>query len=109
MSLLNSLRFKKKIVSEMEVDINVCNGKYKKDSKNANIICESDVLNAIMSLKTKHCEGYDHIPPIFLSCDAPILLKPLSVLFNKIDEQRDNLGQGLSAEINSVPKKEEKI
>jgi hypothetical protein len=37
------------------------------------------------------------------------LLKPLSVLFNKVYEQRDIPGQWLFAKINPVPKKGEKV
>ena len=71
-------------------------------------MCENDVLNAIMSLKTKNCEGYDRIPQRFLTDGAPILLKPISVLFNKVYEQRDIPGQWLFAKITPVPKKGEK-
>ena len=69
----------KTIVNEMDVDFNVYNGKKLVNSLNANFMCEKDVLNAIMSLKTKNCEGYDRIPQRFFTDGAPILLKPLSV------------------------------
>ena len=99
----------KNIVNEMDVDVNVYNGKKKLASNNVNFMCENDVLNAIMSLKTKNCEGYDRIPQRFLTDGAPILLKPISVLFNKVYEQRDIPGQWLFAKITPVPKKGEKI
>lgn len=99
----------KTIVNEMDVDVNVYNGKKLVNSLNANFMCEKDVLNAIMSLKTKNCEGYDRIPQRFFTDGAPILIKPLSVLFNKVYEQREIPGQWLFAKITPVPKKGEKV
>jgi hypothetical protein len=72
--------------------------------KNLNCMCKNDVLNAIMSLKNKHCEGYDRILQRVFTDGGPTLLKPLSVLFNKIYEQRDILGQCFFAKITPAPK-----
>ena len=64
------------------------NGKRKVTSCERNYMREKEIITAMFTLKTKNCEGYDIIPQRILTDGIGILLKSLTILFNKIHEQR---------------------
>ena len=47
------------------------------------------VTECLKELKTKNCEGYDRLPLRILKDGAPVLAKPLSILFQKIYETKE--------------------
>ena len=47
-------------------------------------MARNDVKECIISLKSKHCEGFDRIPVCVLADAHEILLEPMSQLFEKI-------------------------
>ena len=49
---------------------------------------EEEIITAVLALKTKNCEGYDRIPQRILTDEIGILIKPLTILFNKNYEQK---------------------
>ena len=69
---------------------------------------EIEIINAVMSLKTKNCEGYDRIPQRVLTDGIQILIKPFTLLFSKIYEQQNIPEQWLFAKITPIPQKGEK-
>ena len=46
----------------------------------------NDILFTIKILKTKNCEGHDHLPQRILTDGINVLIAPLSLLFQKIYE-----------------------
>ena len=60
---------------------------------------EEEIITAVLALKTKNCEGYDRITQRILTDGIGILIKPLTILFNKIYEQRCIPEQWLFAKI----------
>ena len=66
---------------------------------------ENDVLKAVKSLKIKNCEGHDRIPQRALIDGIELLIKPLSVIFNKIYHTKVIPEQWLIAKINPIFKK----
>ena len=83
----------KKIVEDCTINQNVYNGKRKITAQNENFMTPENVLNAIKSLKTKNCEGFDRIPVRILVDGIDHLTQILSYLFyliykhNKIPDQ----------------------
>ena len=55
---------------------NVYNGKNKIIVQNRNFMNRNDVNECMKLLKSKHCEGYDHIPLCIISDARDILLDP---------------------------------
>ena len=53
-----------------------------------NFMTEENVRKAIETIKLKNCEGSDRIPQRLLVDGINVLIKPLTVLFNKIYAQR---------------------
>ena len=94
--------FKDKItnfVNESRIDNNVYNGTRKVNEPDVNFMSEVHVKEAIMSIKTKNCEGYDRIPQRILTDGIDLLLKPLSSLFDKIYNTKELPEQWLISEI----------
>ena len=75
-------------VSALEADLKISEGVYNGskmlNSTEFNFMTEVAVNSCLNELKTKNCEGFDRIPMRILKDGAPILAKPLSVLFQKI-------------------------
>ena len=100
--------FKDKItnyVNESRIDNNVYNGTRKVNEPDVNFMSEIYVKEAIMSIKTKNCEGYDRIPQRILTDGIDLLLKPLSSLFDKIYNTKELPEQWLISKIIPVFKK----
>ena len=100
--------FKDKItalVNQSRIDINVYNGTRKLNEQSLNFMNESNVKEAIMSIKTKNCEGYDRIPQRILTDGINFLLQPLSMLFDQIYKTKELPHQWLVAKIIPVLKK----
>jgi hypothetical protein len=76
------------IVSESAIDPNVYNGIRKINIQDLNFMTPENVLKAVKSLKTKNCEGHDNIPQRILVDGIEVLRYPLSILFNKIYNQK---------------------
>ena len=76
------------IVNDQTIDQNVYNGLNKLVTVEHNFMTESDVLRAVTSLQNKTSEGHDRIPVRVIKDGITILIKPLTVLFNKIYDQR---------------------
>ena len=68
----------------------VYNGRKKVNSTNKNFMTENEILEAVKSLKMKNSEGYDRIPQRILIDGIEHLIKPLTILFNKIYEDKKN-------------------
>ena len=93
------------IIRDVKVENNVYNGKKMVQSSDVNFMCENDIIEAVMHLKIKNCEGHDRIPQRLLTDGIHILIKPLTVLFSKIYMQMDIPQQWLFSKIAPVPKK----
>ena len=93
------------ILNDVTIDATVYNGKRLVDCIESNFMCENNVIDAILSLKTKNCEGYDRIPQRLITDGIQILIKPLTTLFSKIYNQRMLPEQWLFSKITPVPKK----
>ena len=66
---------------------------------------ESNVIEAILSLKIKNGEGYDRIPQRILIDGIRYLSKPFSTLFNEIYNSKQVPEQWLIAKIVPILKK----
>jgi hypothetical protein len=79
--------FKNKIKA-LEENLEIANGVYNGfkivHSEEVNFMTEDAVTECLRELKTKNCEGFDRIPMRILKDGAPVLGRPLSILFNKI-------------------------
>ena len=95
----------KNIIIDVKVENNVYNGKKMVQSSDVNFMCENDIIEAVMHLKIKNCEGHDRIPQRLLTDGIHILIKPLTVLFSKIYMQMNIPQQWLFSKIVPVPKK----
>ena len=79
--------FNGKVVSTVQktkVDQNVYNGKCKLIVQNSNFMKIDDVKECMNLLITKKCEGYDRIPLLCIAHAKEVLLRPMSILFEKI-------------------------
>ena len=56
-------------------------------------------------MKPKNCEGHDRIPLRFIADGMQILIKPLTVLFNKIYQQKKIPEQWLISKVIPIHKK----
>ena len=70
--------------TDLKISEAVHNGTKIIQSENSNFMTETEVSTCLKELKTKNCEGFDRIPLRILKEGAPILSRPLSVLFHKI-------------------------
>ena len=77
-----------KIVNETQIDPIVYNGKRKLNALSENFMQPEHILLATKSLKIKNSEGYDRLPQRILVDGIDILIKPLSVLFEKIYQSK---------------------
>ena len=93
------------IVNESQINYNVYNGTRKVFSNDNNFMSESNVIDAIMSLKIKNCEGYDRIPQRILIDGIRYLSKPFTNLFNEIYNSKQVPEQWLMAKIVPILKK----
>ena len=93
------------IVNEQVISNNVYNGKKKINANTLDFMTETNVLQAIKSLKPKYSEGYDRIPVKILYDGIPHLLKPLSYLFNNIYAKKQIPEQWLISKITPIFKK----
>ena len=59
------------------------NGTSKLIVQNRNFMTRNDFKECITSLKSKHCEGFDHIPVCVLADAHEILLEPMSQISTK--------------------------
>jgi hypothetical protein len=91
------------------IDATVYNGKILVHCIENNFMCENDVINAILSLKTKNSVGYDRIPQWLITDDIQILIKPLTTLFSKIYNQIMLPEQWLFSKITPVPKQKKEL
>ena len=69
---------------------------------------ESDVITAINSLNNKNSEGHDHIPVRTIKDGVSLLIKPLTILFNKIYTQKTLPEQWLISKTIPIFKKGDK-
>ena len=76
------------IVEHVQIDESCYNGKKKVNSTDFNSMSEEAIVFAILSLKTKNCEGYDRMVQRILTDGMGILIRPFTILFCKI---HDNL------------------
>ena len=60
---------------------------------------EKNVIDAIILIKPKNCEGYDQIPQRILLDGVQYLLKPLAQLFNQIYLTKTNIEQWMILKI----------
>ena len=89
----------KNIVNSQVINDQCYNGERKIVTQNNDFMTENDVLEAVKSLKTKNCEGYDRIP-VRVICDGiAFLLKPLCYLFNNIYNSKEIPKQWLISKI----------
>jgi hypothetical protein len=83
----------------------VYNGKKCLNSCNKNFMTEDKVKECLNELKIKNCEGFDRIPLRILKSGAPILCRPLSILFHKIYETKQIPEQWKAAKVLPLHKK----
>jgi hypothetical protein len=93
------------IVNESRINPNVFNGNRKVNVENKNFVTEKNILDAISSLKTKNCEGYDRIPQRILIDGAKFFIVPFMALFNQIYETKEIPEQWLVAKVMPIFKK----
>ena len=96
------------IVNAQSIDQNVYNGITKLVTAEHDFMTESDVLKAVISLKNKTSEGHDRIPVRVLKDGISILIKPLTILFNKIYIQKSLPEQWLISKTIPIFKKGDK-
>ena len=89
----------------MNPESNVYNGIRKVNEPDVSFMSKCNIKEAIMSIKTKNCEGYDWVPQRILTDGIDHLLKPLSALFDKIYKTKELPEQRLIANIIPVLKK----
>ena len=99
------IRKVKSIVDEQAISETVYNGKRKINCTETNFMTEQNILKAVKSMKIKNCEGHDGIPLRILIDGINILIAPLTVLFNKIYNQKKIPEQWLIAKIIPIHKK----
>ena len=63
------------------------------------------IMAAVKTLKIKNCEGHDRIPQRILVDGLEILINPLTVLFEKIYDQKDIPKQWLISKTIPIHKK----
>ena len=97
------------IVNDSLIDQNVYNGNRKINASQKNFMTTKDVMEAVSSLKIKNCEGHDNIPQRIIKDGIEILKHPLSILFNKIYNQKKIPEQWLIAKVTPLHKKELRI
>ena len=74
----------KTLFGKTKLSPNVYNGKNKLIVQDRNFMTKNDIKECMYSMKSKKCEGYDHIQ-VNTICDARDLhLDPYTVLFEKI-------------------------
>ena len=93
------------IQSSTTIDENVYNGTKKMTPENENFVTELEIMEAISLIKQKNCEGIDRIPQRILVDGIPILIKPLTKLFNSIYNNCDIPDQWRMAKVVPVFKK----
>ena len=76
------------VILEKDLKINpaVWNGEELIVSNKLNFMTPARVAECLKELKTKNCEGYDRLPLRILKDGTEVLMRPLSILFNKIYE-----------------------
>ena len=72
------------LISNATIDPNVYNGLPKIRSAEINFMTSENVLKAMKEIKVKNSEGWDRIPQRILIDGMEMLVRPLTVLFNKI-------------------------
>ena len=92
------------IISECSVDNNVYNGNQKVNTISQNFMTKENIIDAIKSLKSKNCEGFDRIPLRALIDSTQITLPILAHLFNQIYEQKVIPEQWKISRIIPIPK-----
>ena len=93
------------IVTESRVNNNVYNGIRKVFVDDCNFMTEKNVLEAMLTIKTKNCEGFDRIPQRILIDGIQYLSKPLSLIFDQIYKTKYIPEQWLISKIMPILKK----
>ena len=96
------------IVNESTINANVYNGKKKLNVNNLDFMDESNIMEAVKSIKLKNAEGYDRIPQRFLIDGISILILPLKILFSMIYKSKLLPEQWLVSKILPIYKKGDK-
>ena len=76
------------ITSDCQINDNVYNGSIKINCDTSNFITSSNIINAIKSLKSKNCEGFDRIPVRYLIEGMSVITPILTHLFLLIYETK---------------------
>ena len=76
------------ITSNCQINDNVYNGSRKINCDTSNFITSSNIINAIKSLKSKNCEGFDRIPVRYLIDGMSVITPILTHLFLLIYETK---------------------
>ena len=71
-----------KIEEQTVINRNVYNGSRKMEEEDSNFMSETEIMEAVPSLKMKHSEGYDRIPQRVIIDDNEIELDDLNRSFN---------------------------
>ena len=60
------------------------------DAINGHFMTELEIMEVILLMKQKNCEGADRIPQIILVDGILILIKPIAKLFHSVFTIHDN-------------------
>ena len=90
------------------INRNVYNGSRKMEEEDSHFMSETEIMEAVLSLRMKNSEGYDRIPLRVIIDDIMVLLAPFSYLFHSIYLHNEIPEQWLIAKVIPIHKKEER-
>ena len=94
----------KSIIDEQIISDAVYNSAQKIVCNETNFMTELDILKVIKTIKPKNCVGHNHITLGILLDGIKTLSSPLSILFNKIHDQKKVPEQWLNSKVIPIHK-----
>ena len=95
----------KNLEEKLKIKDDVPNGRRLVNSEEVNFMTPEKVTECLKEMKIKNCEGYDRIPLRILKEGVQVLARPLSILFEKIYENKEIPEQWKIAKIIPLHKK----